>query len=202
MTTEEKIIDAACKVFREKGRDGARMQEIADLAGINKALLHYYFRSKEVLFDKVFETEFKEVLNHLLTTINDHRDFRTFIGAFINAYLNNIALRRNVIRFVLWEADKKQDQFMAYLSETFKEHGFKENPIINRIKRAIDKGEIRPCDPVNLLLNILSMSIFPFMAAPILERIFPGTDLTSKDFIDHRANEITEFIWSGIKPED
>ena len=202
MRTEDRIIDAARRIFREKGKGGARMQEIADLAGINKALLHYYFRSKDILFDKVFETEFKEALHHLLTTINDRTDFRIFIRDFVKTYLNTIAPRRNVIRFVLWEADNKQDQFITYLSESIREHGFDENPIIQRISQAVARGEIRQCDPVNLVLNILSMAIFPFMAAPILERIFPGLDVSDQDFIDHRAREIAGFIWNGVKPEE
>lgn len=201
MTTEEKIILAARSIFREKGKDGARMQEIADQAGINKAMLHYYFRSKEALFDQVFQNEFKEVLHQLLTTINDQTDFRTFINAFIKSYLHNIAPRRNVIRFVLWEADKKKDQFMIYLSESFQAHGFDENPIIRRITSAIEKGEIRACDPINLVLSILGMSIFPFMAAPILERIFNGLDLSDQAFIEQRTDELTALIWNGVKPE-
>ncbi len=201
MTTEDKIIIAARDIFREKGKDGARMQEIADQAGINKALLHYYFRSKEILFDKVFQNEFKAVLHQLLLTISDQTDFRSFMQAFIKEYLRNIAPRRNVIRFVLWEADKKQNQFVNYLSESFRAHGFDNNPIIERIKTAIEKGEIRPCDPINLMLSIFGMSIFPFTAAPIMERIFPGLDLTDQTFIDHRAEEITQLIWNGVKPE-
>jgi len=201
MKTEEKIIIAARRIFREKGKDGARMQEIADQAGINKALLHYYFRSKDVLFDKIFKQEIQEVMHQILATISDQTDFRNFLYAFIREYLRNIAPRRNVIRFVLWEADKKKDQFVNYLSESFQEHGFSGNPIIGRITRAIEEGEIRPCDPVNLVLSILGMSIFPFMAAPIMERIFTGLDFTDQAFIEHRASEISALIWNGVKPE-
>ncbi len=201
MTTEEKIIIAARDIFREKGKDGARMQEIADHAGINKALLHYYFRSKDTLFDKVFQNEIREVFQQIMSTITDQADFQSFLKSFIKTYLRNIAPRRNVIRFVLWEADERKDLFIRNLSEVFKEHGFSENPIIVRIRSAIEEGEIRPCDPVNLVLSILSMSIFPFIAAPVMERIFPGLNLTDHSFIDRRAKEITTLIWDGVKPE-
>ncbi len=63
--TEKKIINAATAVFMEKGKDGARMQEIADKAGINKALLHYYFRSKEKLFTNVFNLEIPKVITNI-----------------------------------------------------------------------------------------------------------------------------------------
>ena len=58
INTEQKILDAAKEVFQHKGLTGARMQEIADKAGINKALLHYYYRTKDKLFEKVFEYAF------------------------------------------------------------------------------------------------------------------------------------------------
>jgi AcrR family transcriptional regulator len=66
LTTEEKILEAAKKVFHRKGFEGARMQEIADEAGINKALLHYYFRTKENLFDDVFKAAFREIFPNYL----------------------------------------------------------------------------------------------------------------------------------------
>ena len=58
--TEGQILDAAKNVFQKKGMDGARMQEIADAAGINKAMLHYYYRSKQLLFEAVFKTNRRE----------------------------------------------------------------------------------------------------------------------------------------------
>jgi len=61
--TEDRIVDAAKTVFINKGMDGARMQEIANEAGINKALLHYYFRTKNKLFEKVFSLVFGDVLH-------------------------------------------------------------------------------------------------------------------------------------------
>ena len=65
LSTEKTILEAAKKVFLDKGFDGARMQEIADEAGINKALLHYYFRSKDKLFDAIFEEAFKQFLPNI-----------------------------------------------------------------------------------------------------------------------------------------
>ena len=82
--TEEKIIEAATKIFLEKGKDGARMQEIADRAGINKALLHYYFRSKEKLYQEVFSNELKHFFTSILGTIKERQDFKEFIQTFIN----------------------------------------------------------------------------------------------------------------------
>ena len=81
--TEDKIVSAAKKVFITKGMDGARMQEIADEAGINKALLHYYFRTKNKLFDKVFSIIFRDVLDVLEQAVYNELSFEQFVEQFI-----------------------------------------------------------------------------------------------------------------------
>jgi AcrR family transcriptional regulator len=88
ITTEEKILIAARKVFIEKGWDGARMQEIADNAGINKALLHYYFRNKEQLFKRVFAGIVGKLIPNLNTIIQSEQPIFEKIQAFIDAYLD------------------------------------------------------------------------------------------------------------------
>ena len=68
--TEQLILEAAKKVFFNKGFDGARMQEIADVAGINKALLHYYFRSKDKLFEAIFFDAFQQFIPRVVENMN------------------------------------------------------------------------------------------------------------------------------------
>ena len=103
--TEEKIIEAATKIFLEKGKDGARMQEIADRAGINKALLHYYFRSKEKLYAEVFSNELRKFFRSILGTIKESEDFKDFIQTFINLYIDTISKNPKLFRFILWEIE-------------------------------------------------------------------------------------------------
>ena len=90
--TEQKILLAASEVFLKKGRDGARMQEIADAAGINKALLHYYFRSKERLFRLVFRQELIDMLTNIFGIISTTDSFEVFLKKFISEYLVNVLL--------------------------------------------------------------------------------------------------------------
>jgi TetR/AcrR family transcriptional regulator len=200
--TEQKILNAATEIFLQKGKDGARMQEIADRAGINKALLHYYFRSKDRLFHEVFKNEVKTILNNILDAVSETEDFYNFLNQFVRTYLKFITPRRELMRFVLWEIDKSKETIGAYFWEVFNQHGYAENPLIGKIKHAIDEGQIKPVDPSHLMLSILGMCIFPFMAAPLVENILRyEIDLENPAFLKKREEGIVDLIWHGLKSQ-
>lgn len=198
--TEIKIINAATEVFLQKGKDGARMQEIADRAGINKALLHYYFRSKDKMFEQVFFNEIKSLVNAMVTAVIDTDDFPIFLRTFISTYLDNIIPRKNLMRFVLWESDyfskNVADQFLA----VFNDRGFEQNPLMLKIEQAIAAGQIRPLRPHDFILSLLGMCVFPLIAAPVMEKVI-GIDIMAPDLIETRKQEIFNLIWDGIKPQ-
>ena len=85
--TEEKILNAAQRVFVEKGMDGARMQEIANEAGINKALLHYYFRTKQKLFEAIFKKVFKSILPNIMEMVHSDLPIEKKLEIFIEKYI-------------------------------------------------------------------------------------------------------------------
>ncbi len=199
--TEEKIIKAAAEVFMEKGRDGARMQEIANLAGINKALLHYYFRSKEKLFSKVFYLEIPKLISNVFEAYDDSEDFKVFLESFIDKYIDNIYPRKNLMRFLLWVNDKTKQEIATIFVESFDKKGFKENPLVSKIERSIKEGQIRPVDPSNFAMSLIGMCIFPIVGGPIVEKIFPGTKVNDKKYIENRKKEIFNLIWNGIKAD-
>jgi AcrR family transcriptional regulator len=199
--TEKKILTAASKIFLDKGKDGARMQEIADQAGINKALLHYYFRSKERLFQEVFKNEVMTLLNNILDAISETEDFRDFLTQFVRAYLQNITPRRALMRFVFWEVDKTKENLARYFWQTFSDHGFTDNPLVLRVNRAVAEKQIRPVDPVHFVLSMLGVCVFPFMAAPIIGNILrKEIDVSDPDFQATREQEIVTLLWNGLKP--
>lgn len=106
--TEEKILEAAKEVFIEKGNDGARMQEIADKAGINKSLLHYYYRTKEKLFESVFKFAFSQFAPKFLNTFNTGEDFFTQLRKFIDIYIDLISKNSFIPMFILNEVNRKK----------------------------------------------------------------------------------------------
>lgn len=199
--TEQKILQAAREIFLEKGKDGARMQEIADRAGINKALLHYYFRSKERLFSQAFLLEVKSMFSTLFESISTETDFYKFLDQFIKSYLSHISPRRNLLRFILWESEKTKIEFAKYIMEESKKHGFKENPLIDLTRTAISHNQIKEIDEVNFILSLLGMCVFPIIAAPVIEKMFGNLKINTPAFLNNRSAEILNLVWYGIGPD-
>ena len=198
--TEIKIIAAATEIFLQKGKDGARMQEIANKAGINKALLHYYFRSKDKLFEKVFYKEVRTMLNTTLDSVTETDNFEKFLKLFISNYIDNVALRKNLFRFIFWESENFMKNVTDQFSQVFKNLGFQQNPVISKVKKAIADGQIRKLAPNNFALSLISMCLFPIIAAPVLSKVATQLDVDNLRFWKKRKQEIFNLIWNGIKP--
>ena len=197
--TEQKILAAATEVFLEKGHDGARMQEIADKAGINKALLHYYFRSKQKLFRTVFKIEAQAMLSSIFTHLSPADKFEVFLRKFISGYLKNISTRKNIMRFILWELEKAPEEVASWFFEVFTDSGFHGNPLILRVEKAIQDKEIQPVDPKDFVLSLLGMCIFPYVAEPMLKHLLPGFSTDSPNFQKDRTKAILDLIYSDLK---
>ncbi len=193
--TEQKILRAASEIFLEKGHDGARMQEIADKAGINKALLHYYFRSKQKLFRTIFRKELQTMLVSIFSLISPADNFKEFLNKFIPGYLENVSSRKNIMRFILWELDKSPKEVAEWFLEVFQDGGFPGNPILLRVEKAIKDGEIRPVDPTNFVLSLLGMCVFPFVAEPMLKHLLPGFSIDAPNFLKNRTEAILDLIY-------
>lgn len=199
--TEEKILRAAREIFLQKGRDGARMQEIADLAGINKALLHYYFRSKDRLYDEIFTREVKNFFRGVLGSVKDVDDVHTFLKSFIDHYIDSISREPRIIRFILWEIERGGKRLGSTIVETMNESNFRVQQVREKIQNWINRRQIREIDPIHLMVSLIGMCLFPFISRPILERLFPGIDVLKAEFLARRKQEIYWLIWQGIQPE-
>jgi AcrR family transcriptional regulator len=199
--TEQKIIEAATTVFSEKGKDGARMQEIADMAGTNKALLHYYFRSKNKLFRIVFIYQFKRLITSIFSAIDDDDNFYNFIHTFVTRYIQYIKNRKSLLRFIIWEIGKEDPEMFSHVRSAFLEQGYADNPIIQKTKSAIESGQIKDIDPVHFTVSLLGMCVFPFITYPFIGKVIPGADINNPQFVDKRADEIVSMIWNGIRAD-
>ena len=195
--TEEKIIDAARSVFIKKGMDGARMQEIADEAGINKALLHYYFRSKEKLFDKVFEGAFNSIAAGLRVTIDSDLSVMDKLKKFIDIYLTALESNPYLPLFVLNEININPDRMKNLLEEEIADNL---QTLLADIMKEINSGNMRPINPIHLFVNILGMMIFPYAAKPLLNTMVKdklGIDYS--ELMSERKQVIFDFVYNALK---
>ncbi len=199
--TEQKILNAATEVFLQHGHDGARTEEIAKVAGINKALLHYYFRTKERLYQEVLNHQVKKVISDLFASLQPETDMPTFLQGFISSYVDRIQQNPQVVRFMLWEMRSGASNLQMLLSEIISDQNSPSpHSLVKRIQTAVKEKEIRQVDPHHLVFNLIAMCIYTFIAAPIIGSIFPDININDPSFLKRRKKEIFNLVWYGIKP--
>lgn len=193
--TEDKIVEAAKTVFIQKGMDGARMQEIATEAGINKALLHYYFRTKAKLFDKIFSLVFKDIFEVLEMAVMKELSFEQFLEQFITEYIALLKRKPYIPQFVIHEINRNPERII----ELMKNSSFDKQQLFRLIEQAAEEKIIRPIPPVHLLTNILSLCLFPFVAKPIITGFaLDGDKEKYKVYIDERPEQVVAFVKQAI----
>lgn len=195
-TTENQILDAAKTVFQSKGMDGARMQEIADSAGINKALLHYYYRSKQLLFEAVFKHAFSLLAPQLNKILNDDSSIEDKIRNFTFNYITFVINHPYLPNFVLQELNRNPG-FTQTLRHT---EGFPNiEKFKNQLNTEIEKGIFKPIQAEQLFINILALNVFPFIGKPLLKTLLNIDDASYKQLIENRKIEVSDFIINSIK---
>jgi TetR/AcrR family transcriptional regulator len=193
--TEARILNAAKSVFIRKGMDGARMQEIADEAGINKALLHYYFRTKQKLFEAIFKQAFGQIFPDIKTLIHSELHIEEKLGIFIEKYIYLLRQNPFLPSFILKEIDRDPE----FLASVIKKQGVNTHDLLKMFEKEMDAGRIRRMDPRDLVINILALSIFPFAAGPLMTIMFFEKNQNAyKDFLIRRKETVKEFILNSI----
>jgi AcrR family transcriptional regulator len=194
--TETEILIAAKEIFQQKGMAGARMQEIADKAKINKALLHYYYRSKQLLFEAVFKSAFSLLAPQLNKVLNDESDLFEKIRKFTENYVSFVIKHPYLPNFVIQELNKNPEFVQKLRSE-------KNFPSIEKFKLqvsdAINQGIIKPIEAEQLFINIISLNIFPFIGEPLLMALVNVDKESYNKILENRKTEVAEFIINSIK---
>lgn len=197
-STERRILETAKQVFFKKGYAGARMQDIADEAGINKAMLHYYFRSKDKLFEMIFAEASSKFIPKIHVIIESEMTLFEKIEQFVSEYITILTENPFIPMFILNEFHKNASGFF----ETFM--GNEKAPPVKKfagqIASDIKNGIIKPIDPLQLLLNIISLCIFPFVGQPMFQLLAGVNDTQFKKLMEQRKTEVAKFIIDAIKP--
>lgn len=195
-TTESNIMEAAKRIFVLKGFEGARMQEIADEAGINKALLHYYFRSKDKLFEAVFIDAFVKFVPTILITLNSNSPLFRKIEVFVDHYIDVLSKNPFIPGFILHELGHNTER----LSKIIRTVGLNPDLFVEQVNAEIEAGSINPIDPRDLLVNMLAMCVFPFVGKPILKVVlFKNNEEEYHEFLNRRKIAAAQFIINSIK---
>ncbi len=201
-STKEKILSAAQEIFIEKGKDGARMQEIADRANVNKAMLFYYYNNKNFLYNEVLKTNVSQIFTLIKKIIISGEDPRQIIEQFVNAYINFISEHPELPKLILREIASGGDNIKNVLKELKEQIPFgMPSPFLSMINKSIKQDQFRKIDPTQTVISIISMCILYFIGKPLIQTIFDIQDSDEKQFLEERKKSIIDLLEHGILKE-
>ena len=194
--TELRILEAAEAEFLEQGFDGARTVSIAERAGVTHAMLHYYYRSKEQLFQKILDGKVDTLVSSAVTAfMAQDKPFLQRVEEGISAHFDFLMANPQIPLFIVREIGKRDLGIERKIHETGLQFFLK---IKEEVQDLVNKGEIRPIDPLMLLIDIISQNVFPFMVVPIIAGALDITD--SKAFLEQIKQENIRLIITRLKP--
>jgi AcrR family transcriptional regulator len=203
--TERRILEAARLVFVRRGTAGARMQEIATEAGVNQALLHYYFRSKERLSEAVFRQVAGRVLPTVFDVLGSDLSLEEKVERVVTAYLDGFSNSPFLPGYILSELHHHPDrarQLFASAAGAAPDRIIL--PILVKLGAQIDarvrEGSMRRIAPEQLAINLISLCVFPFAARPFLTIAFGLDEAAFAAFIEQRKRELASFVLNALRP--
>lgn len=195
LNTEELILAAARKVFTHKGFDGARMQDIADEAGINKSLLHYYFRSKDKLFEAIFNVVLKSFLPQAILILESDLSLFDKIGRISEYYIESLSRQPDIPMFVLHEINVNPYRLIGNIREL----GLDLSVIRQQLHRETEEGKIRPVKTEHFITNLLALCVFPFIGRPLIMGMMNLNEEEFRHYLLERSRIVTDTMISSLK---
>ncbi|MDR2564094.1 MAG: TetR/AcrR family transcriptional regulator [Prevotellaceae bacterium] len=193
---QSKIAKTARELFVKKGFKATTVRDIATESGVNVAMVNYYFNSKSELFDSIFEEAFNMMSEKIFYLMDSELPFFELIRQWIYSYYDMLMEYPDLPLFVMNELSTNPNTL---------DKCFHSNPyllylkISKRIKKEVTRGTIRPVNVPDLLLNIISLSIFPFAARPMAGKLLNLSDEQYMEMIDHHREYVVNFVIKAIK---
>lgn len=193
---ETKIKEAARRVFLAQGYEGTKMRQIAEEAGVNLAMINYYFRSKEQLFQSIYAETFAQFVGQMAMMINEPTPLEVKIWKIVDRYIDFMMDNPLIPSFILSEQQANGGAF-------FKEMGVRglidKSVFKKQLTEEADKGNIRAIEPLQLIVTILGNIVFPVVARPVVSYVGGLDDEGFQEFMKTRKQIVPEMIMAYLK---
>jgi len=194
--TEEKIFETATLVFEEQGLAGARMQDIANRAGINKALLHYYFRTKDQLFSAVFTKLAQKMFSKFTPIFEENLSLEEKIRFFFREHIEFLQKNPKLPGFILNEINRNPQRIKMIIQNIDFTHIW--NVLTEHHKDELHKYTITEETLPQIMTSIVALSVFPFAARGIFEIVFGKMGVDFDNYMEVRKEFAAEFVIKAI----
>lgn len=198
---EKRILWVAERLFLEKGFSGTSTTEIAKTVGCNQALIHYYFRTKEKLFWDIFAPKMEQVVEYLDAPLEDDVDFLQRLGNIVEFYFGMLELDERLAPFIVNELimnPSRWDEFRKrYLRSESRSSAFER--FEKMVCEEVQQGTIRDVQAIDILLDIMSLTISAFIVAPSGFASGECDSCSRKAYIDRRKEDVKNLVVNGLK---
>lgn len=193
------ILNAARREFASRGFSGARVESIARAAGCNKAMLFYYFSSKENLYRSVLEVALGEILTEIGRVVHEGLNPEDFMERFPEIYIRFLARNPDLPRILVFDLIHNPENISRVMAEIFRENAsFQARRLLEMIGSWHGRGLISEDDPVHFMLNVISLSVFSFIGRPMVEAI-SGLKVGDDDgFYRARIRSVVHILKRGM----
>ncbi|MDR0732756.1 MAG: TetR/AcrR family transcriptional regulator [Dysgonamonadaceae bacterium] len=198
--TEEIILQSAEKVFFEKGYAGAKTTEIAKNSGVGHAMLHYYFRTKENLFQIVFERNVELLTNSVFSGLEKQGSFKEIIISLISNHFDFVRNNPKLVLFIINEINRNNNNNTIWKEVSAPILTKVSAQITERINKEKKTGNIRDIDPFNFIVTIISLNLFVFVAHPLINNIKHFTKKEYEAFLERRKQENIRLVLMALQP--
>lgn len=199
LPSKEKILLAAQKEFAANGFAGARMETIARSAGINKAMIFYYFSSKEKLYRDVLAGTLGEIFAELAGVVQERLTPVRFMEKFPEIYIRFLARNPDLPRILVFDLIHNPENIAKAVAEIFHENASSmAHRLLEMIRSWHGQGLISEGDPLHFMLNVISLSIFSFIGRPMVEAISGFKVENDDEFYRTRIQSVTHILKKGM----
>lgn len=196
--TEKRIKEKARILFFQKGFLNATTQEIADEAGVNRALIHYYFRSREQMLEVLLDETMLEKKERARNILTSELPFREKIATYINVVIDYGLTYPYLDNFIISETARRPDKVKIFCSRD----RIKSSDLIReQLETEIAKGKIAPISPEHFMVNLSALCNYPILAKVVLQTIHGMTDAAYRKFLIERKRIIFRTIFNEEMPE-
>lgn len=197
LSTEEKIKNAARIIFHQKGFAATRTRDIAEEAGINLALLNYYYRSKEKLFGIIMQESMAGFFQTVSSVMNDETtSLEKKIELFVSNYIDLLLVEPDIPLFLLSEVRNNPEGLMGNFNIKALLHN---SAFMKQFQAAIASGKIAPVHPMHFMMNVMGLTVFPFIGSPMLKMVGGLSQQEFETMMKERKAMIPKWVKAMLK---
>jgi len=198
---EDRILIEAERLFLEQGFSKTTTAQIAKNVGCNQALVHYYYRTKDKLFDNIFERKLKELLENIASCIQntENLSFEEQIKHIITTHFEFVCSNSQLVPFIVTELLNNHERFRRLFENSAKSRNDVFNSFVHNVEERVKVGQISSITPLDLLITMFSLNVSSFMLASTVQKSLNVPPQVLKEKLELRKEEIIKTVLARLK---